>query len=317
MQKVALVIREDFQVMSLAALSAFEFANRSAGEPLYDIHVLSEHGGPVASSLFASVHTEPFSNAVYDTILVAGAMDRSSTPAGVVAFLREVEPRARRVGALCVGAFALAEAGLLSGRRATVHWRRAAELRRDFPQITVDEDRIFIVDGKIWTSAGMTAALDLTLGMVEKDHGAALARSVAQSLVLYHRRAGGQSQHSQLVALNPTSNRVQQALDYARRNLRKDLRSEDLANAACLSPRQFSRVFRTETGTSPAKAIENLRLESARLLVEQGRHSLDNIATETGFGDRDRMRRAFLRAFGQSPQSLRSAVEPLEESLPV
>lgn len=316
MQKVALVIREDFQVMSLAALSAFEFANRVAGESLYDIHVLSEHGGPIASSLVASVHTEPFSAAAFDTVLVAGAMDRSATPPGVVAFLREVEPRVRRVGALCVGAFALAEAGLLEGRRATVHWRRAAELRRDYPHVKVEEDRIFIVDGKIWTSAGMTAALDLTLGMVEKDFGAELSRSVAQSLVLYHRRAGGQSQHSQLVALNPTSNRVQQALDYARRNLRKDLRTEDLANAACLSPRQFSRVFRTETGSSPAKAIENLRLESARLLVEQGRHSLDTIATETGFGDRDRMRRAFLRAFGQSPQSLRSAAEPVEEPMP-
>jgi transcriptional regulator GlxA family with amidase domain len=231
----------------------------------------------------------------------------------LLSFLVEVEQRSRRLGALCVGAFALAEAGLLDGRRATVHWRRAAELRSHFPAIKVEEDRIFIVDGKIWTSAGMTAALDLTLGMVEKDCGATVARSVAQSLVLYHRRGGGQSQHSHLVTLNPKSERVQLALEFARRNLRRDLRAEDLADAACLSPRQFSRLFRTETGSSPAKAIENLRLESARLLVEQGRHSLDSIATQTGFGDRDRMRRAFLRVYGQSPQSLRSAAEPLDE----
>lgn len=313
MQTVALVVRPDFQVMSLAALSAFEFANKAAGETLYDIKVYSEHGGLVPSSLYTSIDTQQFQNTDFDTVLISGAMDRSSASAGVQAFLVEAAERCRRVGALCVGAFALAEAGLLDGRRATVHWARAQEMREKYPAIKVEEDRIFIIDGKIWTSAGMTAALDLTIGMVEKDFGAKLARSVAQSLVLYHRRAGGQSQHSAMMELSPTSDRIQLALDFARRNLHRDLSVEDLAEAAFLSPRQFSRSFRAETGNSPAKGLENLRLEAARLMMEQGRHSLEMIAAETGFGDRERMRRAFLRVFGQSPQSMRRAFGPSAE----
>ncbi|MVV52415.1 GlxA family transcriptional regulator [Pseudomonas sp. PB120] len=307
MQTVALVVRPDFQVMSLAALSAFEFANKAAGETLYDIKVYSEHGGLVPSSLYTSIDTQQFKDTDFDTVLISGAMDRSSASAGVQAFLVEAAARCRRVGALCVGAFALADAGLLDGRRATVHWARAQEMRDKYPAIKVEEDRIFIIDGKIWTSAGMTAALDLTIGMVEKDFGTKLARSVAQSLVLYHRRAGGQSQHSAMLEMSPTSDRIQLALEFARRNLHRDLSVEDLADAAFLSPRQFSRSFRAETGSSPAKGLENLRLEAARLMMEQGRHSLESIAAETGFGDRERMRRAFLRVFGQSPQSMRRA----------
>lgn len=311
MQTVALVIRPDFQVMSLAALSAFEFANLSAGEKLYDIKVLSEHGGLVpSSSLYAAVDTQQFNEFDFDTVLISGAMDRSKASPAVQSFLVGAAESSRRVGALCVGAFALAEAGLLDGRRATVHWARANEMRTNFPAIKVEEDRIFIIDGKIWTSAGMTAALDLTIGMVEKDHGAKLARTVSQRLVLYHRRAGGQSQHSAMMELSPTSDRIQLALEFARQNLRRDLSVEDLADAACLSPRQFSRSFRTETGVSPAKGLENLRLEAARLMMEQSRHSLEVVAAETGFGDRERMRRAFLRVFGQSPQSLRRTFGP-------
>ncbi|SDP20145.1 Transcriptional regulator GlxA family, contains an amidase domain and an AraC-type DNA-binding HTH domain [Pseudomonas arsenicoxydans] len=305
MQSVALIVRPDFQLMSLAALSAFEFANLAAGEKLYDISVLSEHGGLVASSLFTSVDTQQFNKTDFDTVLISGAMDRSSASDGIHSFLVEANADSRRVGALCVGAFALAESGLLDGRRATVHWARAKEMRDRFPAIKVEEDRIFIIDGKIWTSAGMTAALDLTIGMVEKDYGAALARTVSQRLVLYHRRAGGQSQHSAMLELSPSSDRIQQSLDFARKNLRRDLSVEDLADAACLSPRQFSRSFREQTGSSPAKAIENLRLEAARLMIEQGRLTLEAVASETGFGDRERMRRAFLRVYGQSPQSLR------------
>jgi transcriptional regulator GlxA family with amidase domain len=181
----------------------------------------------------------------------------------------------------------------------------ARELQRRFPRVRVEDDRIFIIDGSIWTSAGMSAGIDLALGMIEKDFGAELARSVAQSLVVYHRRAGGQSQHSALLEIDGKSDRIQNALTYAKRNLRKSLTVDDLAEAAHLSSRQFSRAFRAETGQSPAKAIENLRIEAARLLVEQGQHSIDTIAVETGFADRERMRRAFLRAFGQPPQVIR------------
>jgi transcriptional regulator GlxA family with amidase domain len=168
--------------------------------------------------------------------------------------------------------------------------------------VKVEEDRIFIVDGPVWTSAGMTAGIDLALAMVEKDLGADVARAVARKLVVYHRRAGGQSQFSALLKLEPS---IQSALAYARCNLDKPLTVGQLAAAAHLSPRQFSRAFRAETGQSPAKAIENLRVEAARLMMERSRHPIDVIAQQTGFADRDRMRRAFLRAFGQPPQVIR------------
>ena len=199
----------------------------------------------------------------------------------------------------------LAEAGLLDGRRATTHWLYARELQRDYPKMKMDEDRIFINDGPIWTSAGMTAGVDLGLALIENDLGPELAKAVARKLVIYHRRGGGQSQFSTLLELSPKSDRIQAALAYARDNLHKPLTVPDLADAAHLSPRQFSRAFHAETGQSPAKAIENLRVEGARNLMEQSRHSIDEVARQTGFSDRDHMRRAFLRAFGQPPQVLR------------
>ena len=201
----------------------------------------------------------------------------------------------------------MAQAGLLEGRRATTHWAYARQLQERFPSIKVEPDRIYVIDGAIWTSAGMTAGIDLALAMVEKDHGAELARAVAQKLVMYHRRAGGQSQHSALLELAPKSDRIQTVLAYAREHLAQTLSVEQLAQEASLSSRQFSRAIRTETGQSPAKAVESLRLEAARLLIEKGRLSMDRIAVETGFVDRERMRKAFLRAFGQPPQMLRRA----------
>jgi transcriptional regulator GlxA family with amidase domain len=177
----------------------------------------------------------------------------------------------------------------------------ARESQARYPEITLEEDRIFIIDGPIWTSAGMTACIDLTLAMVEKDRGVDLAWSVAQKLVVYHRRAGGQSQHSAMLELEPKSDRIQTALDYARQNLRTDLSVEQLAEAARLSPRQFSRAFRAVTGQSPARAMEHLRIEIVRLMLEQTAHPIDVIARETGFADRERMR----RAFGHPPQTMR------------
>jgi transcriptional regulator GlxA family with amidase domain len=151
----------------------------------------------------------------------------------------------------------------------------------------------------------MTAGIDLALAMVEKDLGADVARAVARKLVVYHRRAGGQSQFSALLELEPKSDRIQSALAYAKGNLASPLTVVELAKAAHLSPRQFSRAFRAETGQSPAKAVENLRVEAARLMMEQSRHPIDVVAAESGFADRERMRRAFLRAFGQPPQAIR------------
>lgn len=151
----------------------------------------------------------------------------------------------------------------------------------------------------------MSAGLDLALALVEDDLGAEIARSIAKKLVMFHRRAGGQSQFSTLLALEPKSDRIRMALTYAKENLQKELTVDDLANAAHISPRQFSRTFKTETGQSPAKAIENLRIEMAKNMMEGSQHSLEVIARLSGFSDPDRMRRAFLRAFGQPPQVMR------------
>jgi transcriptional regulator GlxA family with amidase domain len=305
MLRVGFIVFPGFQVMGLAGISAFEFANRQVGEPVYDVHLLSETGASIRTSIGMSVTTEAFDDADFDTLIVGGGTEIEPSTPGLIRFVREALGRYRRVAATCTGAFVLAEAGVLDGRRATTHWYHARALQVRFPKVKVDEDRIFIVDGSVWTSAGMTAGIDLALAMVEQDLGADVARAVAKKLVVYHRRAGGQSQFSALLELEPKSDRIQSALTYAKRNLSAPLTVEELAEAAHLSPRQFSRVFRSETGQSPAKAVENLRLETARLMMEQSRHPIEIIAQQTGFADRDRMRRAFLRTYGQPPQVIR------------
>jgi transcriptional regulator GlxA family with amidase domain len=304
-QRIGFVVLPGFQMMSVAALSVFELANKEIGEPVYDVHLLSETGGSICSSIGISVATGPLDDANFDTLLVGGSAVVGALTPGVIKFLHQALERSRRVASTCTGAFVLAEAGLLDGRRATTHWHRARDLQARFPKVKVEADRIFIIDGPVWTSAGMTAGIDLTLAMVEKDLGADVARAVAKQLVVYHWRAGGQSQFSALLELEPKSDRIQNALAYAKRNLDAPLTVGQLAEAAHLSPRQFSRAFRAETGQSPAKAIENLRVEAARLMMEQSRHPIDVVARQTGFADRDRMRRAFLRALGQPPQVIR------------
>jgi transcriptional regulator GlxA family with amidase domain len=305
MHKIGYVVFPGFQLLGFAAVTAFEITNIQLGEPAYEITLLSEAGGEIKSSAGFGVITKAFGDTTYDTVMFgAGTTIEPITP-GLIAFARHSLQTSRRLAAPCTGAFILAESGLLDGRRATTHWFFARQLRERFPAVRVEEDRIFIVDGTVWTSAGMTASIDLALAMVEKDHGQDVARSVARKLVVYHRRAGGQSQFSALLDLDPKSDRIQKSVNYAKTNLRSVLSVDELADAAGLSPRQFSRAFRAETGQSPAKAVENLRVEAARLLMEQGRHSMDVIAEETGFADSDRMRRAFLRTLGQPPQTIR------------
>ena len=306
MISVAFVVFDGFQSMSLAAMPVFEYANVSAGEPLYDVRVLSVDGRTLRASGGLSVGTEAFDQRVFDTVIVVGGdAILEQAPEAVLDYVRASAHTSRRTASICSGAFVMAQAGLLDGRRATTHWAYARQLQERFASIKVEADRIYVIDGSIWTSAGMTAGIDLALAMVEKDYGAELARSVAQKLVMYHRRGGGQSQHSALLELEPKSDRIQTVLGYAREHLAEALTVEQLAEVASLSPRQFSRAFRAETGQSPAKAIENLRLEAARQMLERGRLTLEQIALETGFSDRRRMREAFLRAFGQPPQVIR------------
>ncbi|WP_104665333.1 GlxA family transcriptional regulator [Ensifer adhaerens] len=305
MHRIGYVVFPRFQLMGFAAVTAFEIANLTLGEQAYEIELLSEAGGEIKSSAGFGVLTKAFDDAVYETVMFGAGTEIEPVSPGLVAFARHALKASRRVAAPCTGAFILAESGLLDGRRATTHWVFARQLRDRFPEVRVEEDRIFIVDGSVWTSAGMTASIDLALAMIEKDHGEDVARQVARKLVVYHRRAGGQSQFSALLELDPKSDRIQKSVNYAKANLRNVLSVEELADAAGLSARQFSRAFRSETGQSPAKAVEHLRVEAARLLMEQGRHSMDVIAEQTGFADSDRMRRAFLRTLGQPPQTIR------------
>src|ERR1019366_4350650 len=303
--RIGLVVFPGVQVMSLAPVSVFEMANLAVGKPFYDVRLLSESGGPVRTSIGITLETKAFDAPDFETVIFGAATQIQESSAGMLAFVRKALSASRRVSAPCTGAFVLAEAGILDGRRATTHWLFARQLQARFPAVKVEEDRIFIVDGPVWTSAGMSASLDLALAMVEQDLGLEIARSVAKTMVVYHRRTGGQSQFSALLELEPKSDRIQSALAYARRNLRTPLSVEQLAEAVHLSPRQFSRAFRAETGQSPAKAVEKLRVEAARLMMEEGRRSIDIVARETGFAGRERMRRAFLRAFGQPPQVIR------------
>jgi transcriptional regulator GlxA family with amidase domain len=311
MRKIGLFVFPGFQVMSFAALSAFEVANKRSGEILYDLQVLSEKGGLLRNSIGIDVSTKAIGDDEFDTILVGSGIEVLSTSAAAANYLRQAAKSTRRLASVCLGAFALGDAELLNGRRATTHWRYAQQLQERFPKCMVDMDKIFIADGQIWTSAGMSAGADLAVGMIESDHGTDLARTVARGLVMHHRRAGGQSQHSALLDLDAKADRIQTTLAYAKRNLRLPLEIEDLARVACLSPRQFTRVFRSETGTSPAKALETLRLEAAKLLLEQSRLPVDSVAREAGFGNRERMRRAFIRAYGEAPQSIRNNAGPL------
>jgi transcriptional regulator GlxA family with amidase domain len=250
---------------------------------------------------------EGYSVAPVDTLIVAGGWGTrdEARAAATLDFIRAAALRARRVASVCSGAFVLAAAGLLDGRRATTHWARAAEFARAYPQVALEPDRIFIRDGNVWTSAGITAGIDLALALVAEDRGEAAAKRAAQQLVVYHRRPGGQSQFSALLDADRPSGRFSPVLSWARERLADRLSVERLADRAAMSPRHFARAFAAETGMTPAKAVERLRLEAARERVESGAEPIERVAAHTGFGDPERMRRAFLRAFGQPPQALR------------
>lgn len=307
---IGLVIFPEFQLLDLAGpIAAFELAGEDGGPPPYHLRLFSRDGGAVASSSGAAIATLPFAPAPIDTLLVSGGrgVGAAARCTRTLAFVREAGIAARRVASVCTGAFVLAAAGLLDGRQATTHWRFAADLARQNPQVRVQPDRIFVRDRGVWTSAGITAGIDLALALIGEDLGEAAAKRVAQYLVVFHRRPGGQSQFSALLELDRGDGRFGGLLAWAREHLAEPLPVERLAARAALSPRHFARAFAADTGTTPAKAIEHLRLEAARALVEGRGDAIDTIATATGFRDPERMRRAFVRAFGHPPQALRRA----------
>lgn len=309
MHRVGLLISDQFQSLALSTLTIFEFANLVLGEPFYHCTVYSENGGEVASSYGINVITQPLSEeSQVDTWLVGGVLTPVALPAtaGVIHFLQNHASGARRIAGICTGAFVLAQAGLLQEKRATTHWAYTHSLKVLHPTIRTEEDLIYIIDDQIWTSAGMTAGFDMVLAMVEKDQGTDVARNIAHRMVMNQRRTGGQRQHSELLAISPKSDRLQLAIEYVRQNLSKTLTVEHLAHAVHLSARQLNRLFLNETGKSPARVIERLRLEAARLMIEKSRLPLEVIARESGFRDRRHMRNVFMRGYGIPPQSLRT-----------
>jgi transcriptional regulator GlxA family with amidase domain len=304
---VAFFVYPGFLLLDLSGpLEAFATANDLAPGS-YRFSFMSIAGGEVESSSGLCVSTEAGVAAAIDTFIVAGdpGLSDAAVSDDTVEFIRTAAIGARRTASVCMGAFMLAASGLLDGRRATTHWCWASRMKARYPAVRVDGDRIFVNDGGIWTSAGMTAGIDLALALIEEDLGRDIARTIARMMVVYYRRPGGQMQYSSLLDLDPASDRIRRALTFARENLTDPLSVEQLADEARLSVRQFSRAFRAATGMPPAKAVERLRAEAARPLVEDGRETLEAIAAAVGFADAERMRRAFVRTFGQSPQAMR------------
>ncbi|BBA68814.1 GlxA family transcriptional regulator [Geobacter sulfurreducens] len=241
-----------------------------------------------------------------DTLLVPGGPAAELAPEELVQWLRRTAPRVRRTGSICTGAFILARAGLLDGRRATTHWSRAGQLRRCYPLIEVDEDAIHTRDGSIYTSAGITAGIDLALALLEEDHGRKLALDVARMMVLYVKRPGGQSQFStSLLAQFREGGSLAPTIQWMRENYRSTLDNETLAAHAAMSLRNFSRVFKREVGTTPAQFVEQIRLEAAVRLLEETNRSLETVARECGFQSGEHFRLTFARRFGIPPGQYR------------
>jgi transcriptional regulator GlxA family with amidase domain len=308
-RRIAVVLFPGFQLLDAAGpIAAFEIAGRFAGEA-YAPEIMAAEPGLVASSSGAALAAAPLAEGPFDTLMVVGGqgvrtaiVGRSLTP-----WLQGEAVRARRTASVCSGAYILAEAGLLDGRQATTHWDSSRDFARRYPQVDLQPDRIFVRDGPVWTSAGITAGIDLALALVAEDLGEAVARRTAQQLVVHQRRPGGQSQFSALVELGGQSGRFAGLTAWMRERLAEPLTVERLAAQAAMSPRNFARAFAAETGLTPAKAVEQMRLDVARLRIEGTGEPVDHIAGSVGFGDPERMRRAFIRAFGQPPQALRRA----------
>jgi transcriptional regulator GlxA family with amidase domain len=307
---IGVLIFPDFQLLDAAGpISVFDIAARYAREPA-PIRVIAASPGPVRSSSGAEMCARKFGSAgALSTLIIAGGegVEAAARNDCTIAFVRSVAKRATRVASICSGAFVLAEAGLLDGRRATTHWQRTRQFLEAYPSVKLEPDRIYVRDGNIWSSAGITAGIDLALAMVAEDHGEEVAQSTARQLVLYHRRSGGQSQFSSLLELKAPSGRFGPLLGWAREHLDAPLTVEDLAARAGMSARHFSRAFIAETGSTPSKAIERLRIEVARQHVQASHEPIERVAEITGFRDPERMRRAFIRSFGQPPQALRRA----------
>lgn len=317
--RIHIIIYPGFKSLeAVGALTVFDYANaqlkNKGARPLYDIHLIAPEQGPVQSDSLIRLDAQALRDGgLPHTALVVGARDIGPAVHQnrvIVDWCRHAAGRIERLVGVCSGAFFLAQAGILDGLDATTHWSVASRLSTEFPAINVNADAIFIQNGRIWTCAGVSAAIDLSLALVEQDLGQDLALSIARELVVYLKRPGGQSQFSQHLDSQMTPHAGIRRLQlWILQNLDQELSLEALAGQANMSGRNLRRVFQRQTGRSPSEFIEQARLERARRLLADGDNALKRIAAQCGFSSEDHMRRVFQRHLGVTPKAYREQYE--------
>ncbi|MGO8919310.1 MAG: GlxA family transcriptional regulator [Stellaceae bacterium] len=290
--------------------SANDLVAEAGGMPPYALRVVAQGGQGVTASAglgLAAVPLPPVAAAL-DTLMVAGGQGVEAAAADpvLVDWVRLRASQARRIASVCTGAFLLAASGVLDGRRATTHWSVCAELARRFPAVRVEPDPIFVRDGPVWTSAGVTAGIDLALALVEQDLGRSVALAVARYLVVFLKRPGGQAQFSAALSLQAAEDKFGALHDWINRHLADDMSLPVLARQAGMSERSFSRHYAQATGLTPGRAVERLRVEAARRLLSESRLPVKRISQRCGFGSEETMRRSFLRLLAATPQDYRA-----------
>ena len=321
-RSVGIVAFTGVEILDLTGpMEVFSFANIAlklsgiSSEPAYLIEVLAAQSGPITASCGLQIIANKAYSDVHDgidTLLIAGTIDVDyllCDPA-LQDWVRVIAPKVKRLASICSGAFLLAESGLLDGLSATSHWLFCERLARDYPSVTVEPDRIFVRDGYISTSGGVTSGIDLALSMVEEDWGSELALQVARFLVVFLKRPGGQSQFSAYLTSEAHRPELKDLQAWIMLHLNEDMRVETLAARLCMSPRNFARFFLTETGMTPAKFVEMARIDAARHYLGSTKLSIEVVADKSGFADPERMRRAFIRQLGVNPQSYRDRFGP-------
>ena len=311
-RRVEIVAFEQVQLLDVAGpLQVFASANdlaRAAGKPRPYEPVVVARRSTVTSSARLTLATEPLSasRVGLDTLIAAGGFGviPACEDGELVSWIQGRAAAARRIASVCSGAFLLATAGLLDGRHAVTHWHRCGEFAKRFPAVRLDPDPIFIRDGNVWTSAGITAGIDLALAFVEEDVGREAALAVARQLVVFLKRPGGQSQFSAALQLQHGDSRFERLHAWMAEHLRGDLSVAALATVAGMSERSFIRHYRHATGRTPARAVEQLRVEAARRMLEEGR-AVKSVAARCGFGSEETLRRSFLRLLGTAPRDYR------------
>jgi transcriptional regulator GlxA family with amidase domain len=307
-RNIAFLIYPDFQLLDAAGpIAAFEIAGRIR-PGAYCLRVIAREPGLIRSSSGICMPAVALRAArQIDTLIVSGgdgSREAAQCPK-TARFIQACGRSARRTTSVCSGTYLLAAAGLLDGKLATTHWSRSTDFKQRFPKVRLDADRIFVREGRLWTSAGVTAGIDLALALIEQDLGERVARATARQMVVYYRRPGGQSQFSALLQMNRSSGKFAALLDQVRTSLCRRHSVTELAEQACMSPRQFFRAFQADTGMTPAKAVEHLRADAARAELSGSTRSVQDVARSCGFGSAERMRRAFLRLYGISPISVK------------